>query len=311
MLFFIFIIVGAFAQNGGEPKNNIDDENKNFNNPDYTIFNSVIKIGISNRNAGAVCSMVFDGVEFVNDHDHGRQMQVAWIYNGMGEEYNPTEAGADYDQMGQTSTSQLLSVKIDKNTIKTVSHPAFWFFYGQGNHQNTSAVSKDSLIKVLTLGYEGDPNVIVFDTEITLSPEITGPIMNALRIEAPTVYSSSKLTKHNTFDLDNGQIAFVPSNSQKNDVMNRRIGPISKRNLVPVMSSTDGKFALAVYTQQQTNFWGYYTWEVPSEDTLNACTKITSFFKHAAEVQKTYKYKSFVVCGSFEIVKNSLLRLKK
>lgn len=97
----------------------------------------------------------------------------------------------------------------------------------------------------------------------------------------------------------------------KKDVMNRRIGPISRRNLVAVMSSANGKLALVIYSQQKMNFRACYTRDVPSDDTLNACTKITTFFKHAGEVQKTYKGKSFVVCGSFETVKNSLLRLKK
>ena len=93
--------------------------------------------------------------------------------------------------------------------------------------------------------------------------------------------------------------------------MNERIGPITQRNRVPVMSSGDGKYALAFYTQQSLNFWAYYTWEVPSNDATNACMKMTLFFRHDAQVRKTYDYRTFVVCGSLETVKKSLLKLKK
>ena len=72
----------------------------------WRISNEVMEVAISARDAGAVCSLVYDGQEFVNDHDHGRQLQVAWFYNDLDEAYNPTEAGAAKDGVGPRSTGQ-------------------------------------------------------------------------------------------------------------------------------------------------------------------------------------------------------------
>ena len=90
------------------------------------ITNGTLAVTVSQRDAGAVCSLVYDGQEFVNDHDHGRQLQVAWFYDGHGEAYNPTEAGSDSDGTGAQSSSRLLSVNVDGPTLQTQCHPAFW-----------------------------------------------------------------------------------------------------------------------------------------------------------------------------------------
>src|SRR5580658_5569314 len=81
------------------------------------ISNGVLTLGISARDAGAVSSIVYDGAEMVNDHDHGRQLQIAWFYNGLGEPDNPTEAGSAADALGATSTSQLLEVRAGEATV--------------------------------------------------------------------------------------------------------------------------------------------------------------------------------------------------
>ena len=294
-----------------EPQKEEAGKNPLFNKADYTISNEVLRVGISNRMGGAVCTMIYDGEEFINDHDHGRQMQVAWIYNDMGEAYNPTEAGGGYDP-DEYSTSQLLSVDVGKNTITTSNHPAYWRFYGPPlPYENTSAVTNDIFSKVLTLGYEGDPNVLVFDTKVEISTELTGPAIESMRIEAPTVYSSAKLTKHYLFNPDNDQMTFVPSISNRPNMMNTRINHVTQHNVIPVMASPDGNLALAIYVQETKDFWAYYTWDVPSEDPYNACTKITAFYKHAVRVGKTYYYRAFVVCGSLATVKSSLQQLSR
>jgi hypothetical protein len=53
----------------------------------WRITNGTLAVTVSERGAGAVCSQVFDGQEFVNDRDHGRQLQVAWLYNDLDEAY--------------------------------------------------------------------------------------------------------------------------------------------------------------------------------------------------------------------------------
>ncbi len=281
-----------------------------YNKADYSISNEVLQIGISNRMAGAVCTMIFDGEEFVNDRDHGRQMQVAWIYNDLDEAYNPTEAGSSHDGTGRSTTSELLSVDVAGNKIITSNNPAYWLSQAPASFVNTSVVTNDLLTKEITLGYNGDLNVLVYDTKIELSTNLTGPEIESLRIEAPTIYSSPKLTEHYLYDLEADTISLVPKISNFPDRMNEHIRFASDRNIVPIMASPDGNLAISIYAPVEKDFWAYYTWDIPSSDPINACTKITSFYKHTASAGETYNYKGFVVCGNFDTVKSSLKKLK-
>jgi hypothetical protein len=117
--------------------------------PTWQITNGTLAVTVSQRDAGAVCSLVYDGQEFVNDHDHGRQLQVAWFYNDLDEAYNPTEAGSDKDGVGPRSTSQLVTVQANGNSLQTVNHPAHWRHTSlpEKYRKNTALVSKDTLTK--------------------------------------------------------------------------------------------------------------------------------------------------------------------
>jgi hypothetical protein len=66
-----------------------------------------IVLRTSARYAGAVASLTFRGVEYIDIKDHGRQMQSASSVDSLGECYNPTEAGNRADR--GRSTSRLLN----------------------------------------------------------------------------------------------------------------------------------------------------------------------------------------------------------
>ncbi len=61
-------------------------------------------IRTTSRLAGAIDSVKWDGVEFIDSHDHGRQLQSAINADVDGvfhvECYNPTEAGSVADALG-------------------------------------------------------------------------------------------------------------------------------------------------------------------------------------------------------------------
>jgi hypothetical protein len=277
----------------------------------WQVTNSVLAVTVSARDGGAVCSLVYRGKELVNDFDHGRQLQVAWSYNDADEAYNPTEAGSDRDGKGAQSTSQLRSVRVESNTVRTVSHPAYWRHtsLAEQYRKNTALITKDTLSKQITLGCNGDPHVLVFDTQITLSTELTGPQMTSLRIEAPTLYASRDLSIHSLLEPANGALTRVPLLSQTKNQMNTVINQVTHRNHVPIMSTPDEQYAVAVYSPEQVNFWAYYTWDVPSDDPVFACSKITAFFKHPAEVGQSYAYRTWVIVGDLATVKTSIRKL--
>lgn len=277
----------------------------------WKIANGTFAVTVSARDAGAVCSLIYAGQEFVNDHDHGRQLQVAWAYDDLDEQYNPTEAGADADGKGPRSSSQLIVVKADGNTLETRSHPAFWrnLSVPEPHRKNSSAVTKDTLSKKLTLGFNGDHHVLVFDTTVAISPELTGPPMHSLRIEAPTLYSPPSFSRHSRFDLVSGEWQEVAANARNKNVMNEVIARVTRHDSVPILSTQDGRHAIAFFTPQREHFWAYYTWAVPSEDPSHACGKMAAFFKHAAAPGQTFSYRTFVVVGDLATVKASLKKL--
>ena len=76
---------------------------------------SEIVIRTTSRLAGAIDSLTWNGKEFIDSADHGRQLQSASNFD-VGtrftpETFNPTEAGSRGDGAGPTSTSKLLSLQ--------------------------------------------------------------------------------------------------------------------------------------------------------------------------------------------------------
>lgn len=277
----------------------------------WMVSNAVMCVTVSTRDAGAVCSLVYEGLEFVNDHDHGRQLQVAWIYNDLDEAYNPTEAGSDSDGRGPSSTSQLLSVNVEGATLQTQCHPAYWrnLSVPEKHRKNTALVTKDLFTKKLTLGHCGDPHVLVFDTTLAVSSELTGPPIRSVRMEAPTLYSNPKLARHCLFDLTSGELKDVPSRATMKNQMNEVIRRVTRQDLIPILSTHDGRHAVAFFTPQRENFWAYYTHDVPSDDPTNACAKMTAFFKQPAEAGQSYSCRTFIIVGSLTVVQASAQRL--
>ncbi|MDP1977640.1 hypothetical protein [Undibacterium sp.] len=49
-----------------------------------------ITIRTCSHDAGAVCSLTWRGKEFINDYDHGRQLQSASSFDNLGESFKAT-----------------------------------------------------------------------------------------------------------------------------------------------------------------------------------------------------------------------------
>jgi len=96
---------------------------------------SEIVIRTTSRLAGAIDSLTWRGREFIDSHDHGRQLQSASNWDAGGdlhaETFNPTEAGSERDGAGPTSTSRLLWLHANGRDLQTVSRMAFWLKPGQ------------------------------------------------------------------------------------------------------------------------------------------------------------------------------------
>ncbi len=96
---------------------------------------SEIIITTTSRLAGAIHSLTWNGREFIDSADHGRQLQSAANFDAgsriTGETYNPTEAGSRFNGAGPKSTSVLRALHAKGNMLSTVSQMAFWLRPGE------------------------------------------------------------------------------------------------------------------------------------------------------------------------------------
>lgn len=119
-------------------------------------------ITTTSRLAGAIDSFKWDGREFINSTDHGRQLQSACSFDNTptanAETFNPTEAGSRRDHVGPRSTSRLLELAVAAtgNRLHTRTQMAFWLAPGERSEgrlaRNTNTLSDYVLAKDVRIG---------------------------------------------------------------------------------------------------------------------------------------------------------------
>jgi len=91
-----------------------------------------VMLTATKRSAGAIESLLWGGMEFLDASDHGRHLQSAVSFDGLTECDNPTEAGSSRDGSGpSSSSSRLLSASVAGNVLRTHSQMAYWLRLGQ------------------------------------------------------------------------------------------------------------------------------------------------------------------------------------
>ncbi|CAN5503416.1 hypothetical protein BH11PLA2_BH11PLA2_03760 [soil metagenome] len=206
---------------------------------------SDIVVTTTNRLAGAVHSVTWNGEEFINSTDHGRQLQSASSFNlgkpgHWAEAYNPTEAGSRKDHIGPTSTSKVLSLKATATTLETKSQMAFWLKPGEtspdpkvpGGHPalNDKALSNHILTKKLTLNYKGLAHAMEYDVTFTVPK---GELHTLAQFEAVTGYMPPKFSSFFTFDVKTHELAPLSD------------GPGEQKKPI-VFSTPDGSHAMGI-----------------------------------------------------------------
>jgi len=201
---------------------------------------SEIVITTTSRLAGAIHSLTWNGREFIDSADHGRQLQSASNLDAgkpiRAETFNPTEAGSADDGAGPTSSSKLLHYIADGNRLQTTSRMAFWLAPGQksGGHpaRNATVLSNHTLTRRVVVGYRDLPQVIRYD--VTFGVPI-GETHNRAVFEAVTGYMPEAFSKFRTYDPKL-----------------RTLQPLSdgpgEQALPVVLSTPNGSHAMAIFT---------------------------------------------------------------
>lgn len=168
---------------------------------------SEIVITTTNRLAGAIHSLTWNGKEFIDSADHGRQLQSACALDCGDEKhfwpesYNPTEAGSRRDGAGDKSTSRLIHLKANGNQLETTIQMAYWLLPEEKSEGhpalNKEALSKYTVKKTVKIGHDGAPNILDYRVTFTVP---SGERHTYAQFEALTGYMPAEFRKFWAFD---------------------------------------------------------------------------------------------------------------
>lgn len=205
---------------------------------------SEIVITTTRRLAGAIGSLTWNGREFINITDHGRELQSASAFDlsptANSEVFNPTEAGSRDDGAGTNTTSRLLEISAAGNHLRTKTQMAFWLAPGERSGgllaRNTSPLSAHILTKDVRIGVGRWPQAL--DYRVTFSvPTNEAHVM--AQFETLTGYMPPEFDAFYEFEPQTGRLQPLSS------------GPGEIKNPV-VLATPDGKFAMGIFAPPQS-----------------------------------------------------------
>lgn len=260
---------------------------------------SEIVIRTSDRTAGAICSLTWNGKEFIDAADHGRELQSASNFDMDGdikaETFNPTEAGSCRDGAGEKTTSRLLFLRTKNNELITTNQMAFWLTpaerSGGISARNTNALSNHLLGKHVRIGMPGLPNAIDYDVRFT----IPGDEKHVHGVfEALTGYMPPE------FNVFKG---YNPTTRKLEDVGK---GP-GEQPLPLIFSTQDGNYAMGIYAPPNPNASrpGYGRWDFGPQ----MVTKWNCVYRESNREglrPGPYTYHMIVIVGTLEEVRGTM-----
>lgn len=255
------------------------------------------------RLAGAFHSVTWDGQEFIDSHDHGRQLQSACSFDRAvrqpfwAECFNPTEAGSRKDAAGPRSSSRLLELRAAGRELWTTTQMAFWLAPGEKSDGrpalNDQVLSNHLVAKHVRIGSGEQANVIDYEVTFTV-PE--GERHTFAQFEALTGYMPAEFRRF---------WKFLP---RANTLEPLDDGPGEQE--FPVVLSTDsGRHAMGIYSPDQPargyEKAGYGRFRFPAEKVVkwNCVFRV----RNAEGIAPgRYGYRMFVVIGTREDVRETL-----
>lgn len=222
-----------------------------------------LQIRTTNRLAGAIHSLQWQGHEFIDSTDHGRQLQSACSFDlarpgeFWAECYNPTEAGSRRDGAGPRSSSRLLQLKQGPNWLETRSRMAFWLQPGESSEGrpalNTTALSSIELTKQVRIGWKTLPQVV--DYRVTFHLPDTERHSLA-QFEALTGYMPEEFDTFWKLDPASGELQPLDD------------GP-GEQPWAVILATRDQRFAMGIWAPRQQShpdlIPGYGRWRFARE----------------------------------------------
>jgi hypothetical protein len=265
---------------------------------------SVITLKTSSNFSGAVDSLVFRNIEYIDTTDRGRLLQSAVSFNGLGECYNPTEGGSARDSKVEKSSKLLSTIKIG-NKLWTFSYMGYWlepnYYYGNGCNGDTSKIYSENetirsnilLKKQIVVGLTNFPNVIVHNVTYHVPETYESAVF-----EASTIYAARKFTKSIYYNLTSGE------SIDQTGMQGEQQHPV-------ILYSEDEKNAIGIYSPQlPQNYYGDlvgYGWF--GDPSFFGFNKANCVFRSKNVKPNSYKFQCMYAIGTLKEVKETLVNL--
>jgi hypothetical protein len=250
--------------------------------------------------------LTWNGQEFIDSTDHGRQLQSASSFSSGGshwaEAFNPTEAGSRDDGTGPRSTSRLLHSLATEHSLQTTTQMAFWLAPGQTSEghpaRNTTKLSNHLLTKRVRIGLPDLPQVVSFDVTFTLPADEQHSFA---QFEALTGYMPELFRSFWTFQPATGELQPLSN------------GP-GEQPFPIVVATESGRHAMGIYSPQQPSVGfenaGYGRWRFEREQVVKWNTVFR--LRHTNGIESSeYSFRNFVIVGDRETVRTSLAELHR
>lgn len=265
---------------------------------------SEIVLTTTNRLAGAIHSLTWNGVEFIDSTDHGRQLQSASNLDCgqpiRDETYNPTEAGSRADGAGERSSSKLLRLRAEGATLETTTQMAFWLKPGErsGGHlaRNDKVLSNHLLTKRVHIGHKSLSHAIEYDVTFTVPK---GEKHTLAVFEALTGYMPAAFDRFWKYDAKSGELKPLEHGQ-------------GEQSAPVVLATESGAHAMGVYSPDQPSRGfeavGYGRFRFPAEK-VNKWNCVFRVRDRHGIAPGEYRFRMFVVVGSLEDVRTTLQAL--
>jgi hypothetical protein len=280
-----------------------------------TVGNQAITVRTSSHYAGAVTEIWFRGRQIVDSHDTGRLVQTALSFDGQGECFNPTEGGSAENGSGQSS-SVLRSIVVEPGAVATATQAAYWHAAGltglncgtTGTALGSGVLSDTMIYKTLQVGYAGDPNIMLWRTQVSVTADHA-----SMGVEALTGYHTGEMTLMQAFDPFTQTL--VPTSAmalEQADWSNPFVAyPL-------VFSTEDGSIAVGVVGLDQdlghspvalTQASRYGAMTQLRSDQNDRFTKWTNYFEYNPAPRGEYQFTTFLALGNLEEVRQKMVTI--
>jgi hypothetical protein len=250
------------------------------------------------RVAGAIHSLTWNGKEFLDSYDHGRQMQSALNLDCgqdfIPEVFNPTEAGSSSDGKGDHSSSKLLRSWVAGSELQTTTQMAFWLAPGEkssGHPARNGKVLSDHLVsKRVRIGSPGLPHAIEYEVAFTIPG---GERHTYAQFEALTGYMPPVFSRFWKFERDSGDLRPLDD------------GPGEQASPV-VLATPTGSHAMGIYSPCHPQGYGRFRFQDQGVNKWNCVFRVRD---PQGIKPGTYSYRLFVIVGTLDDVRRTLVRL--